>query len=199
MRVKCDQDGIRKAYAVVKKGGLVVFPTDTIYGLGCDPRNANAVKRIFKIKKRITSKQLPVLAYSKKEIEKIAILDDLSNKIANRFWPGQITLVLRVKDNKIKTAMNLQEKIAVRIPNHSCTLAILKKCKVLVGTSANVSGQPTFSDPKIIQENFTGYDILLDGGKISNQTSSTIVEIVNGNLRILREGNISKGELEALI
>src|SRR5579872_3609947 len=162
MIVTCDPSGIKLAAITVKKGGLVVFPTDTVYGIGCDPRNPKAVDTIFRIKKREKSKNMPVLGYSKKEISEIAIFDKLSNKIADRFWPGPVTLVLKLKDNEIKESMKLGGKIAVRVPNHPCVLALLKECKIIVGTSANYSGNPPFSDSKKVFENFSGFDVFLD-------------------------------------
>ena len=195
MIVACDQNGVNLAATTIKKGGLVVFPTDTVYGLGCDPRNAKAVEAIFQIKKREESKQLPVLGYSKGEISKIAVFDRTSSKIADKFWPGQVTLVLKLKDNEIKKAMNLDDKIAVRVPNHPCALALLKECKLVVGTSANFSGLPVFSDSKKVQENFSGYDVFLDGGTILGSTSSTIVEVKDGILEIIRQGKITKEEI----
>ncbi|MGI0008194.1 MAG: L-threonylcarbamoyladenylate synthase [Nitrosopumilaceae archaeon] len=195
MIVACDQNGINLAATTIKNGGVVVFPTDTVYGLGCDPRNVKAVEAIFRLKKRRESKSLPVLGYSKEEVSKIAIFDDVSSKIADRFWPGQVTLVLKLKDNEIKKAMNLNDKIAVRVPGHPCVLALLKECKLIVGTSANFSGYPAFSDSKKVQENFSGYDVFLDGGKISNSTSSTIIEVKDGILKILRQGKITKAEI----
>jgi len=197
--VACNPDGIKLAAITVKKGGLVVFPTDTVYGIGCDPRNPKAVDAIYSIKKRSESKNLPVLGYSKEEISKIAIFDKLSNKIADRFWPGPVTLVLKLKDKEITESMKLDDKIAVRVPNHTCILSLLKECKIIVGTSANYSGNPSFSDSKQVLENFLGFDVFLDGGRILNSSESTVVEIVEGNLRILRPGKITKTELTALL
>lgn len=199
MIVACDPNGIKLAATTVKNGGLIVFPTDTVYGLGCDPRNLVAVQSIFRIKKREESKQLPVLGYSKEEISKIAVFDDVSNKIADKFWPGQVTLVLKLKDEEIKKSMNLDDKIAVRVPNHPCTLSLLKECKLLVGTSANFSGSTPSSDSKKVLKDFSGYDVFLDDGTISNSVESTIVEVVEGVLNILRQGNITKKELDALL
>jgi len=193
--VACDQNGINLAVTTIKNGGLVVFPTDTVYGLGCDPRNARAVEGIFRIKKRMGTKALPVLGYSKEEISKIAIFDELSSRIADRFWPGQVTLVLKLVDEEIKKAMNQDDKIAVRVPNHPCALALLKGIKLIVGTSANFSGLPAFSDSKKVQENFSGYDLFLDGGTILNSTSSTIIEVKNGTFEILRQGKVTREEI----
>jgi L-threonylcarbamoyladenylate synthase len=197
MIVACDPNGIKLAANTVGRGGLVVFPTDTVYGIGCDPCNPNAVESIYRIKKRPKSKDLPILGYSKEEISKIAIFDKISNKIADRFWPGPVTLILKLKDEKIKKSMNLHDRIAVRVPNHSCTLSLLKECKLIIGTSANYSGNPPSSDPKQVLENFSGFDVFLDGGRISDSIESTVVEIVEGDLKILRHGKITERELTA--
>lgn len=190
MILQCNQGGIKDAYESIKKGGVVVFPTDTVYGIGCDPYNDEAVNKIYKVKGRHKMKQLPVLAYSKKDVESIVFFDDISEKIADKFWPGPVTLLLQVKDKKIAKSLGLEGKIAVRVPNHPCSLSLLEKCRLLVGTSANFSGQSPFDDSKEIVEKFSGYDILLDGGKIPNSGESTIVEVVGNELKIIREGKI---------
>lgn len=196
MIVPCNNNGIREVYDIIRKGGVVVFPTDTVYGIGCDPYNQDAVNKIYKIKGREKMKRFPVLAYSKKEIQDIAFFDRISEKIADKFWPGPITLILKVKDKKIEESLGLEGKIAVRIPNHPCALALLKDCRLLTGTSANFSGQSPFDDSKKIVGEFSGYDILLDGGKISDPGESTIVEVVRDELKIVREGKI---KLESII
>ena len=190
MIIPCNQGGIKDAYDSIKKGGVVVFPTDTVYGIGCDPYNNDAVNKIYKVKGRHKMKQLPVLAYSKKDVESIVFFDDISEKIADKFWPGPVTLLLQVKDKKIAKSLGLEGKIAVRVPNHPCALSLLEKCRLLVGTSANFSGQSSFDDSKEIVEKFSGYDILLDGGKIPDSGESTIVEVVGNELKIVREGKI---------
>ena len=196
MILQCNDDGIKDAYEIIQKGGVIAFPTDTVYGIGCDPRNKDAVNRIYKIKGREKTKYLPVLAYSKRDIEDIAFFDKISEKIADKFWPGPVTLILRVKDKKIEETLDLKDKIAVRIPNHPCILALLEKCRVLIGTSANFSGQSSFSDSGKLAEKFSGYDVLLDGGKIADSCESTIVEVIGNELKIVREGKI---KLESLV
>ncbi len=199
MIVLCNEEGIRKASTIVKKGGTVVFPTDTVYGLGCDPRNLQAVQSVYRIKGRNESKHLPILGFSIDEISKIAFFDKLSKKIADKFWPGPVTLILEIKDYEITKSLNLTNKVAVRVPNHPCALALLRECRILVGTSANPSGRSSSGDAKEVVDKLGGYDILLDGGKIIDPIESTVVEINENQLRVLRSGKISEEELLAVV
>ncbi len=195
MIVSCDQDGINLALKKVKEGGVIIFPTDTVYGIGCDPFNKDAVDRIYELKGRDRTKRLPVLGYSKKIISDIAIFDQFSERLADRFWPGPLTLILDVKNKQISESLGLNGKIAVRVPNHPCILSLLRECKLIVGTSANYSGSPSFYDSKQITKQLSGYDLLLDGGIISDKGESTIVEVVEDKFRILREGKIKTEDI----
>ena len=186
MRISCNNVGIQKAAKIINKGGIVIFPTDTVYGIGCDPYNQKAVLSLYKIKKREKTKPLPVIGYSKKELEKIAEFNDKAEKIAEMFWPGAITLILKEKDENIKKSLGLGKKIAVRVPNNQCALSLLKECKLLVATSANISGTTSLTDPNDCKRDLNGYDLLIDGGILSDNGESTIVEIDENKLRVLR-------------
>ena len=198
MKISCNDVDIQIAAKAINNGAIVVFPTDTVYGLGCNPYNHDAVLSLYEIKKRKKTKPFPVLGYSKKELEKIAEFNSLEEKIAEKFWPGPITLILKIKDKEIQKSLDLEGKIAVRVPNNQCVLALLKECKLLVGTSANISGTAPFNDPKECDKNLSGYDLLIDGGIISSQGESTIVEIENNDVKILRKGNVSEEMIKEL-
>tara|TARA_Y100001949_G_C15906956_1_gene295151 strand:- start:137 stop:736 length:600 start_codon:yes stop_codon:yes gene_type:complete len=198
LRISCSNTDIQTAVKTINNGGIVIFPTDTVYGIGCDPYNTKAVQLLYEIKKRSTTKPFPIIGYSKKEIEKIAEFNRLEEKITEKFWPGPITLVSKVKDKKIQKSLGLDKKIAVRIPNNECVLSLLKECKLLVGTSANISGTPPFTDPNECVNGLTGYNLLIDGGIITNQGESTIVEIEGDNIKIIRIGGISEEEIRKL-
>ena len=198
MRVSCTDSDIKVAIKKIKDGGIIVFPTDTVYGIGCDPYNKKTISRLYEIKKRKKTKPFPILGISKTELEKIAEFNTLEEKIAEKFWPGQVTLVLKVKDEKIRQSLCLDKKIAVRVPNNQCVLSLLKECKLLVGTSANISGTTPFTDPNECSKNLTRYDLLIDGGIIPSQSESTIVEIVGDDIKILREGNVPEKEIREL-
>ena len=195
LKIDCDEEGIEKIFQVIKKGGIVVFPTDTVYGIGCNPYNANAVEKIYEIKSREKIKSLPVLAYSLDTVKKIAHIDTFTEKIINKYWPGQLTLILELTDKKLKKSLNLDNKIAVRIPDSKCTLKLLEKCGLLVGTSANISGSPPFTDPKECLKNITNYDVFLNGGTITSKGESTIIEIENEEIKIIRKGVLKKEEI----
>ena len=198
MKISCNDVDIQIATKAINDGAIVVFPTDTVYGLGCNPYNHDAVLSLYEIKKRKKTKSFPVLGYSKKELEKIAEFNSLEEKIAEKFWPGPITLILKIKDKEIQKSLDLEGKIAVRVPNNQCVLALLKECKLFVGTSANISGTAPFNDPKECDKNLSGYDLLIDGGIISSQGESTIVEIENNDVKILRKGSVSEEMIKEL-
>ncbi|MCV0431740.1 L-threonylcarbamoyladenylate synthase [Nitrosopumilus sp.] len=195
LKVSCNDEGIEKASQIIKRGGIIVYPTDTVYGIGCNPYNIEAVKKIYEIKSRNISKSVPVLTYSLETAEKIVYLDKFSRKIAKKFWPGPLTLILKVTDEKIKQSLNLENKIAIRVPNHKCTLELLKKCDFLVGTSANISGNQSSTDPEKCIRELYDYDIFVDGGIIHSKGESTIVEIDNSEVKIIREGSLNKEEI----
>ena len=192
LRVKCDKEGLEIASEIINKGGIVVFPTDTVYGLGCNPYKKESVKKIYEIKSRDFSKPLPVLVHSKQIVEKIAVLDEFSKRIVDKFWPGPLTILLKVIDEDLKESLRLNDKIAVRIPDNKCTLDLLEKCQMLIGTSANISGQTSTTNPEDCFKNMENVDVYIDGGIIDSKSESTIIEIENDKIKILREGSLSE-------
>ena len=195
LKVNCDNEGIEKANQVIKRGGIVIFPTDTVYGIGCDPYNEKSVEKIYEIKSRDIAKPVPVLAYSIETASKICHIDKFTKKIAQKFWPGPLTIILKVTDENLKRTLKLKHKIAVRVPNHRCTLKLLEKCNFLVGTSANISGSSPHTDPDECFENVQNQDIFINGGTIASKTVSTIIEIENEEIKIIREGSLTKEEI----
>ena len=195
MKVNCNGKGIEKTAQIIEKGGIVIFPTDTVYGIGCNPYNENAVKKIYKIKSRTKLKSLPVLAYSLDIVKEITCIDPFTEKIIKKYWPGPLTLILKLTDEKLKKSLKLDKKIAVRIPDSKCTLKLLEKSGLLVGTSANISGNPPFTNPIECLKNIKNYDIFLNGGTITSKGESTIIEIENEEIKIIREGVLKKEEI----
>jgi len=128
-------------------------------------------------------------------VEKIVEFDRDSEKIAQKVWPGPLTLILKLTDEKIKSSLNMADKIAVRVPNHQCILELLKKCELIIGTSANISGTGPFRNPKECYENLHGYDVFLDGGIITSNGESTIIEFEDGELKIHRQGVLTREDI----
>jgi len=188
LKVDCNTTGIEKTFQVIENGGIAIFPTDTVYGLGCNPYNSSAVEKIYEIKSREKIKSLPVLAYSLDIVKEITCIDSFTEKIIKKYWPGPLTLILKLTDKKLKKSLKLDKKIAVRIPDSKCTLKLLEKCGLLVGTSANISGNSSYTNPNECIKNIKNYDIFLNGGTITSKGESTIIEIENEKIKMIREG-----------
>jgi L-threonylcarbamoyladenylate synthase len=194
----CKGIDICKCASFVSAGGVIVYPTDTIYGIGCNPYNDNSVERIFNIKGRSKKKPLPILASNIHDVEKIVSLGKIGKLLAKKFWPGGLTIVSPIIDENISTKVTANKmSVGMRIPNNNCTLSLLKYCKYLVGTSANKSGdKPSRSSCEIISSSLHGFDALLDGGIVEKGVESTIVDLSDSTVpKIIREGAITSKEI----
>jgi L-threonylcarbamoyladenylate synthase len=192
MRIlKATLENIRVAAKVVKEGGLVVYPTDTVYGLGCDPFNVDAVERLIAVKGS-RDKALPILAYSLGDVERVAGLSERARKVGERFWPRPLTLVLPKKFIPDVVTFGLGT-VGVRVPNHKVALELLKLCGgLLVGTSANKSGcEPPCTAVGAFKQLGGEVDMVLDGGVAEFGVSSTVVDLTGGVPRLLRRGVVS--------
>ncbi len=196
----CSEDSVAGCALLIKRGGVVIYPTDTIYGIGCDPYNDLAVKRIFKIKGRDEKKPLPILTYSIGDAERIVSLGRTGRMLAERYWPGALTIVAPIIDHRISSRVTAGcSSLAVRVPSNNCVLLLLRHCTYLVGTSANLSGERTLkSAQEVLYSGLEGYDALLDGGIVERGVESTIVS-VEGKPKILREGAIKSREISYFI
>jgi L-threonylcarbamoyladenylate synthase len=195
---RCSEKGaVASSASIVNKGGVLVFPTDTVYGIGCSPYLDKSIERIFRIKGRQEDKPLPVLSGSIRDVEEIAILNQTGRVLAENYWPGALTIVSRLKDIKISSKVTAgRNTIATRIPDNSCTLELLAICRHIIGTSANPSGHPSPKTPdEVISSNLNGFDALLDGGPTKQRIESTIVDISGPEPRVLREGAIRAAEI----
>ena len=196
--VSCDELGINQILESYKKGKIIGFPTDTVYGIGCDPFNKNSISKIFDLKNRSDEKKFPILGYSKEDFEKIVQFNSKADKISERFWPGQVTMLLPIRE-EINDRIENNGKLAVRVPNNECLLSILKQCKLIVGTSANISGEESIVDSHDCIMKLPEIDVLVDGGKINSSGESTIIDFVDDGLKIIREGMVSKKEIEKVL
>jgi len=192
MRIlKATVENILAASKIVRRGGLVVYPTDTVYGLGCDPLNVEAVKRLFKAKGE-RKKPLPILASDIEHVEKIAYLSERARKIAARFWPGPLTLVVPKKPALPDVVTCSLDSVGVRIPKHDIALHLIHLSKgLLVGTSANKTGEkPPQTAYEAAEQLGKEVNVILDGGPTALGTPSTVVDLTSEKSKILREGPI---------
>ncbi len=192
------QQQIDKAANIVKAGGVVAFPTDTVYGLGANPFIPEAVDRIYKIKQRLRHLPLPILLAGESQLDTIAAsVPEIGRLLMKRFWPGGLTIVLYKATAFPGSGAAEEDTIAVRVPNHPITLALIKLASVpIIGTSANLSSQPNALTAEDVQCQFDGVvDLIIDGGKCPGGVESTVVDITGKAPVILRKGAVTEEEI----
>lgn len=172
---------------------LIIFPTDTVYGIGTSLYDKDNINKIYEIKGRSFDKQIPVLCSSLEQIEKFAVVNDKLRKLAKDFWPGALTIVL--ESNNAYYNFSGEKSIAVRIPNHKETLKLLEQFGPLKTTSINKSGEKPLNDYEVIYER---YKDVVDHIYINNEemigVSSTIITLVD-EVKLLRTGSISYDDI----
>ena len=192
-------DGINNAVAVLRSGGLVAFPTETVYGLGADALNADAVQKVFTAKGRPSDNPLIVHVASLEiawhftsEISKNGL------KLAKRFWPGPLTLVVKRKAIVPNSVTAGLDTVAIRIPDHPVTLNLLKRFNGgIVGPSANISGCPSPTSADHVYQDLNGkIDIILDAGPTTIGLESTVIDITVDPPVILRRGGLNREDIE---
>ena len=190
-----DKSDISKAISALKNGQVIVYPTDTLYGLGADIYNDIAVRKVFEIKKRPFNDPLSIAVSNFIELEKIAFINDKTKILINKFLPGKLTLILKKKDVVSDLITAGLDKVAVRIPDNKVALELLSEFGPLTATSANVHGLKT---PGIINDISMQFKdniaVYLDNGKVEDQ-ASTIVDITGEKVRIVRQGAIPEKEI----
>lgn len=198
--LKTNTDSIQRAANIIRDGGLVIYPTDTVYGLGCDPFNENAVARLTSVKQR-TRENLPVLVSN---LEKAKLLGRFKESLEvplKRFWPGPLTIVVPCKVSLPRQVIGHDRMIGLRIPGREETLDLVSKSGgFLIGTSANISGKPSLTNAKDAFTMFDGkVDVILDGGSVAARIESTVVRQTDYGIQLLREGAIKYDEFEAAL
>lgn len=188
---------IAKAVSVLKNSGIVIFPTETVYGIGADAFNLAAVNKIFEIKGRAKDNPLIFHVSSITMVENLAHINRLAKKIIKTFWPGPLTLVLKSKIDK-KYSFGL-ETVAVRMPENYIALRLIESLESpIVAPSANISGKPSSTDFAHVYNDFNGkVDCIIDGGKTVYGIESTVIDVSeDDNCYLLRPGAFSIEDLE---
>ena len=197
-----DAKAVRQAAEIIRKGGIVAFPTETVYGLGADAYNPLAVARIFEVKRRPCFDPLIVHiahpAYLKKLVKEIS---SNAKKLTEKFWPGPLTVVLLKEENIPDIVTAGLPSIAVRMPNHPMALSLIKNSKCpIAAPSANPFGYLSPTTAEHVREQLGGQiDLILDGGRCSVGVESTIVSFLKNKPRLLRPGGVSLEEIESIL
>ena len=184
---------------IVNDGGIVAYPTDTVYGLGCNPYMSDSVEKIFKLKIR-ENKPFPLLCNSLEAALKIASFDKISLKLAETFWPGPLTILVPLKDNSLKSLTRGSEFIGLRVPNHNDSLLLISECGgYIVGTSANLSGYDSNHSASSVISQLPDIDAILINDIEDNSKESTIIKVENNEIIILRLGSIDLQLLQSIL
>jgi len=179
-------------------GGVIAFPTDTVYGLGADAFNSTAVEKIYEIKNRPKHQPLPLLIADLERLTTLATpIPEIAWFLAKRFWPGGLTLVLR-KTDSAPAHLAPGPTIAIRVPNHPVCLAIIQNLgNPIIGTSANISGQPAaLTTEEVEQQLGRKIDFVINGGRCPGGRESTVVDVTREPPIILRQGIIPSHEID---
>jgi L-threonylcarbamoyladenylate synthase len=182
---------IEKAVKIIKSGGVVIYPTETLYGLGANALDNRAVRKVFEIKGRDFRKPVSIAFSNLRDAKKYVKFDSISLKLAKKFLPGPLTLILPLKKKLPKSLTQEKNEIGIRIPNNKTALEIIKRSGVpLTATSANLSGgKDPITAKEAIKQIGKKVDLVLDAGKCKYRKGSTVVKIIDG-IEIIREGVI---------
>jgi len=189
---------LEEAVRSLNSGGVVVFPTDTLYGLGADVFSLAALQRIFSIKGRRANLALPVLVAGLDQVEAVAQpMSAQAQRLAERFWPGPLTLVMRRSPDLPGLVTGGADTVAVRMPGHPVPLELARRLgRPITGTSANRSGQPDLLDLSALENQLGNLvDHIIQTGPVPAGTASTIVNVTGDTPQLLRGGAISLEEI----
>lgn len=207
--VKCDctngydkscDDIVLEVAEEVAAGNLIVYPTETVYGIGADIFNEVAVKNLFLAKNRPFDMALSVAVSDKNMMESIAVLDENADKLIDAFLPGPLTIIIEKKPEVPDLVTSLSKKVGIRMPDHPVAMEIIKRTGPLVATSANLHSNPDATDiDSAVKDLGSNVSIYVDSGPSKLKKPSTIVWIMNGEVEIVRQGAITIKEIEDVL
>lgn len=188
-----EPERLAEAAAVIRAGGLVAFPTDTLYGLGADPFNPAAVDHVFVAKGRAAGRALPLVAADEEQVvSQLGPIPPLAHMLAERFWPGPLTILIAADAALPSAVTGGMARVAVRVPAHPVARSLCRAANsVLTATSANPSGETATNDPGAVAVALASFvDLLLDAGRTAGGPPSTIVDVTGAEPRLVRAGAI---------
>lgn len=191
---------LSQAVTALQHGEVIVYPTETLYGLGADALNRAAVARVFELKGRDPQNPIPVLIADESMLRAlVADIPPTAQLLMEKFWPGALTVILVARDDAPTHLLNPSGGIGVRVSNHPVARELLASTgRPLTATSANPSGLPPARTVQTAKDYFAGQiHCFLDGGKLESATGSTVIEIIGNRVTIVRHGEISAAQLRA--
>ena len=199
---KTDYTKLKEPAKIIKEGGIVIFPTETVYGIGTNGLNEKAVQQLYEVKQRPLNKPISLLVNSIDMIEEIAKdITDIEYELIKEFFPGPLTIILK-KNNIVPNILTAnQDTVGIRMPANKIALKLIEYAGVPITTpSANISGRPSGTNIKDIMEDFDGkVDYFVDGGPSKIGRASTIVKVEKGIPKILRKGAISEEQIRQIL
>ena len=194
LELSTQADGVLKSAAkALLAGGVAIFPTDTVYGIGALPQHSAALERIYKLKDRPLGMPLPLLISDIAQVRTISSFESESlHLLAKAFWPGPLTLVLPDASKPSNSFVAQDGTIAVRSPDHAFIQSLCKLVGPIAATSANLHGEPTPLQISGMPKAFEAVDLMIDGGECSYGAASTILDLSKERIEVLREGPITK-------
>ena len=196
-----DELHISQAIATLKDGGVIAFPTDTVYGVGVDPFQPDAVRKLYQIKGRPIDKPIPILVGSVSDVERVAQnLPPTFSRLAEQFWPGELTIIVEAKSLPPEITAG-GDTVGVRMPDHPLALALLQRFGgAIATTSANKSDEPPATSAEEVRAELGALvNIILDGGQTATKIASTVLDLSVSPPQIRRDGGISVDQLAPFI
>ncbi len=196
-----DQEELDQAVAILRRGGLVAYPTDTVFGLGANAFSEQAVLRVFQAKKRPLNMALPLLLADVSQLSQVALhIPELAWRLAEKFFPGALTLVLQKAPSVSAVVTGGGDTVAVRVPGHPVPIALAKGLSSpIIGTSANLSGLPSpVTADEVDRQLGSSVDLVIRQGRCYLGVESTILDLTGQEPRLLRQGAIPREQIEAV-
>lgn len=194
-----DAHDLAPAVEILHQGGVIAYPTETVYGLGANITHRKAVARIYQIKKRDPQKPISIMTASVAgALELTDDVSELGKILMKRYWPGPLTLILKASQKLPKDLVSRDQKIGLRVPDHPLTQALVQLHKdPITSTSANITGcAPATHAEEVVRQLGESIDLVIDGGESSAKRASTVVDVTGEAPVVLREGVISLSEIE---
>lgn len=190
---------IKKAVEILKNGGIIVYPTETVYGIGCDPLDMEAYDRVQRLKKRMEYKPMLLLAYSLNQVEGMAgSLSEIPRKLAEKFWPGPLTIIIKPRKNFPEYLLGPSHGVAFRVSSHPVAASLAKEFgRPIISTSANITGQaPMVTYEKALNTFENIVDIVIVTHEKLTGKPSTVVDLTSGHFSLVRKGSITLSQLK---